>query len=171
METRKRKVRSDKITFSRTDIIKIEKMAGLGLTIKQISSIFNISTDTLQRRAKENSFNLAAALTKGKSELESKLGNKAVELALAGNTSMIKYVLGCRFSWTEKQQIIIEEHESIDKLSDKQVFENSLKELSREELETLDKLSKQFIEFDLKVKNRKKIDTEKTLIQTNSKLS
>lgn len=167
MTRRVRKIRKDKITFNRSDIKKVEKMAGLGLTIKQISSVFDVSSDTLQRRAKENQFNLSASLTKGKSELEMELGNKAVELARAGNTSMLKYVLGCRFSWTEKQQIVIEEQEEIEEESHK-TDKYSLDDLTLEELEELEKLQGGFIVFEEKLQNRlSKIKMENPLNKVN----
>jgi hypothetical protein len=171
MTMRIRKVRSDKITFSRKEIYKIEKMAALGLTLKQISSVFSISPDTLRRRANENDFNLSAALTKGKTELETKLGNKAIELALAGNTSMLKYVLGCRFAWTEKQQITIEEEIPTIEETGKQKFQKSLDDLTHAELVELENLTNGFISFEDKVEKRLKIKNEESSIQDSNKLN
>lgn len=171
MNKRIRKVRSDKITFCPRDIEKIEKMAGIGLSIKQISSIFNISSDTLQRRAKENDFNLTAALTKGKSQLEARLGHKAVELALEGNTSMLKYVLGCKFSWTKKQQIIVEEQKPNDNERGKAAFQKTLDDLTREELEEIEILTQQFMSFEEKVEKRLKLKKDDGNIQGNSQVT
>jgi predicted DNA-binding protein (UPF0251 family) len=101
-----RKERSDKITFDKKDISKIESMAAMGLSLDQIASIFGVSTDTIYRRMNEGNIDLSAALTKGKSKALYKIANKAYKLALEGNTAMIKYFLSCRGGWSEKLQII-----------------------------------------------------------------
>lgn len=88
-----RKTRSDKFQFTESDCKKIEKMASLGLSITQISAIFGISTDTFYRRASEDNIDLSAAITRGRARAILKVSNKAYELAMKGDTSMIKYFL------------------------------------------------------------------------------
>ncbi len=97
-----RKERSDKITFDKKDISKIETMSAMGLSINQIG----ISTDTMYRRMNEGNINLSAALSRGKSKAIYKVAHKAYELAIDGNVAMIKYFLSCRGGWSEKLQII-----------------------------------------------------------------
>jgi IS30 family transposase len=101
-----RKERSDKITFDKKDISKIEYMAAMGLSLDQIASIFGISTDTIYRRVNEGNIDLSAALSRGKSKALYKIAKKAYKIALEGNPSMIKYFLSCRGGWSEKLQII-----------------------------------------------------------------
>lgn len=101
----KRKKRSDKFIFSEIDVKKIEKMASLGLSINQISAIFEISTDTFYRRCKEVDCDLSAAVTRGKAKAICNVAQKAYDLAIQGDTSMIKYYLSSIGGWSEKTQI------------------------------------------------------------------
>lgn len=101
-----RKTRSDKVTFDKKDLVKIESMAAMGLTLDQIASIFGISTDTIYRRVNEGKIDLSAALLRGKSKALYKIANKTYKLASEGNPAMIKYFLSCRGGWSEKLQVI-----------------------------------------------------------------
>lgn len=101
----KRKERADKIKLSAKDLKQIETMAGLGLTQEQISNVLGFSVDTLKRRLRENENDLSALMGRGKTNALTKVAKKAYSLAIAGNTSMIKYFLGCQGGWTEKVQI------------------------------------------------------------------
>ncbi len=154
MNNRVRKVRSDKITFSPDDIDRIEKMAGLGFSVKQISAIFGVSTDTLYRRMKESGSDLSAALTKGRSELEFKLASKAAEQALDGNSGMIKYLLGCCFSWTEKKQIVINQDDQDLENAKRLGQKYNLDDLTDNELDELQKLLEAQTEFEDRVMER-----------------
>ena len=71
-------------------------------------------------------------LTRGKSKALYKIAKKASQLALDGNTSMIKDFLSCRCNWSEKSQITIE----IEKIEDKgpSKTEEALDKMSNEEL-------------------------------------
>lgn len=100
-----RKIRSDKFLFTDCDIKKIEKMAAFGLSIKQISSIFGVSTDTFYRRCSEENIDLSAAVMRGKAKATCKVAQKCFQLAMAGDTSMIKYWLSSVGGWSEKLQI------------------------------------------------------------------
>ena len=136
----KRKCRSDKVQFSNNDISKIEKMAALGLSTAQIASIFEISSDTLYRRLKENNLDLSAALTRGKAKAICKVAQKAFELALAGDRSMIKYYLSTVGGWSEKSQI---KEESIESNYSKAYYnhvQDALDDLSDDELEAVMKI-------------------------------
>jgi hypothetical protein len=101
----KRKTRRDKIQLTAKDLKQIETLAGLGLTQEQISGVLGFSVDTLKRRLRENENDLAALMSRGKTNALSKVAKKAYSLAIAGNTSMIKYFLGCQGGWSEKVQI------------------------------------------------------------------
>lgn len=103
-----RKTRADKISLTESDLDKIEKMASLGLSINQICAILGISTDTFYRRCKESEGKLSATLLKGRSNAILNVSQKAYELALQGDTGMIKYYLSCIAGWSEKTQIMVE---------------------------------------------------------------
>jgi IS30 family transposase len=103
-----RKVRTDKFLITETSLVQIEKLAGLGMNMEQIASVLNISPDTLYRRMKEGEFELSAAILRGRTLANMKVAEKAYELALAGDVSMIKYILSSKAGWTEKSQIIHE---------------------------------------------------------------
>jgi predicted DNA-binding protein (UPF0251 family) len=100
----KRKTRSDKITFDKKQMKTIERLSGIGLNQAQIAHILNVSVDTLQRRVKEGDMDLSAAIHKGKSKAVGKIAEKAYEIALNGNISMIKYYLSAQGGWVEKPQ-------------------------------------------------------------------
>jgi hypothetical protein len=140
-----RKTRSDKVAFDDKDIRKIESMSAMGLSIEQIASIFNISTDTIYRRMKEGNIDLSAALSKGKSKAIYKIANKAYQLALEGSPSMIKYFLSCRGNWSEKSQITVETEQVEDKGPSK--FEQALDKMSDEEFEKVQSLNEEVIKI------------------------
>lgn len=134
-QSKKRKTRSDKFNFTNSDMKKIEKMASLGLSISQISTIFGISTDTFYRRANEANCDLSAAITRGKSKATLAVAQKAYELAIAGDTSMIKYYLSSIAGWSEKSQLKNED-EPLYKDSCSNIQEY-MDELTDEELELI----------------------------------
>ena len=112
-------------------------MAALGLSTTQIASIFGISSDTLYRRLKENNLDLSAAVTRGKAKAICKVAQKAYELALAGDRSMIKYYLSTIGSWSDKPQIKEESIESTYSKAHLNSVQDALDELSDEELEAI----------------------------------
>jgi hypothetical protein len=152
---RKRKTRSDKIEFTDKDINQIEVMAAMGLTNKQLSAWFSMSEDTFYRRLDEKNINLSAALTRGRSKVQFELANKAYELAIAGNTSMLKYVLGCRFNWSDASHISIStsQEESIE-TDRKAERANLINAMTRDELKTCEELWGAVADFEDKVKER-----------------
>lgn len=130
-----RKVRSDKFNFSDIDIKKIEKMASLGLSINQISAIFGISTDTFYRRCQEINCDLSAAVTRGRAKAICNVAQKAYDLAIAGDTSMIKYYLSSMAGWSEKSQLIHEVELPTQRIPD--YVHDALDSLSTEEIRAL----------------------------------
>lgn len=140
-----RRVRKDKFIFSPEDIEKIEHLAALGLSIKQISGVFGVSSDTLYRRCNEGNIDLSAAIEKGRGLAVANVAAKAYQLALDGNTSMIKYVLSCKGGWSDKSQIN-EDDEVIEyKVKDKEepIMRLDIDALSYEQLVKLE----EYIEF------------------------
>lgn len=130
----KRKVRKDKIEFNSEDIIKIETLAGIGLNLSQISSELGIGRETLYRRIREGNEELSEAIYRGRAKAISKIASVAYELALEGDSGMIKYWLSCRGGWSEKSQIILEGGNNpieVSNISDKQ-----LKRMAEEYLTT-----------------------------------
>ncbi len=103
-----RKVRADKFLITEMSLVQIEKLAGLGMSMEQIASVFNVSPDTLYRRMKEGNAELSAAILRGKTLAIQKVAEKAFELALAGDVGMIRYILSAKGGWSEKSQIFHE---------------------------------------------------------------
>jgi predicted DNA-binding protein (UPF0251 family) len=99
---RRRKVRSDKITFTKKEISDIEGFAAIGLTQEQICHVLGVSPDTLQRRVKEGDTRITDAILRGKSLAIGNVAKKAYESAMGGNTAMIKYFLAIHNNWHEK---------------------------------------------------------------------
>lgn len=148
----KRKTRSDKIVFQEPDIKRIENLSALGLTLEEIASVFNVSADTLYRRCKEKDSSLTAALLRGKSRAIIKVAKKAYELAIEGNTSMIKYILSCKGGWIQNTQLTVETKAvELDKQSCSSLsFEQKIKFLNREELKKVSEYNKYVIELEKK---------------------
>lgn len=103
-----RKIRSDRITFSIEELKQIEKMSGLGLTLDQISTVMDCSHDTIRRRINEGDEELSASIIRGRSVAILAVAKRCFELALEGDTGMIKYFLSARGGWSEKTQISLE---------------------------------------------------------------
>ena len=75
----KRKTRKDKIVFSSDQLKMMEKLAGLGLTVKQICYIMGVSPDTIYRRIGEGYEELSSTLQRGKASAISKVAEMAFE--------------------------------------------------------------------------------------------
>lgn len=121
---RKRKTRCDKISISKEQLIVMEKLAGFGLTVKQICHVLGFSPDTVYRRINEGDDEISATLLRGKSASLSKVAEKAFELALNGDSGMIKYILSTQGGWSEKSQITVNGGENpllISNITDKQL--------------------------------------------------
>lgn len=134
---RRRKTRSDKIVLTDEQFEIMEKLAGLGLTIKQICSIIGISHQTLYRRLKEDGIEkISVTLSRGRSVAISKVAAKAFDLALEGDSSMIRYILSTQAGWTEKSQITIEGGENplvVSSISDEQIQRMAREFLAKDE--------------------------------------
>lgn len=134
---RRRKTRSDKIVLTDEQYEIMEKLAGLGLTIKQICSIIGVSHQTLYRRLKEDGIEkISVTLSRGRSVAISKVAAKAFDLALEGDSSMIKYILSTQGGWTEKSQITIEGGENplvVSSISDEQIQRMAREFLAKDE--------------------------------------
>lgn len=131
----KRKTRKDKIVFSSEQLQIMERLAGHGLTVKQICYIMGVSPDTIYRRIAEGCDELSAILQRGKAIAISKVAEVAYELALEGDSGMIKYILSTQAGWTEKSQITIEGGENpllVSNISDSQVKRMAKEFLSEE---------------------------------------
>ena len=130
----KRKTRSDKFLPSNDDVQKIEELAALGLNMEQISSVFNVSADTLYRRCNEGETDLSAAILRGRTRSIQQVAEKAFQLALEGDVGLIKYILSCKGGWTEKSQIF---HEGYSQNINVSVTNESLKQMAEELINSL----------------------------------
>lgn len=84
------------------DAEQVESMAAIGCTVAEIATILGCSSRTLERR-------FVAPIERGRSRLNRSLRRKQVEMALAGNVTMLiwlgKQMLGQR----EKTDAIVRE--------------------------------------------------------------
>ncbi len=69
------------------DIEKLEKYARIGATQQEMSRCLGVSPATLERRLQQPKFR--EALDKGQADLYTSLRTKQVQLALAGNVTML----------------------------------------------------------------------------------
>lgn len=86
------------------DLEKVEEYAGLGLTREEIALSLGISYSTLNRRIKESE-DVDAAMKRGRTKANIKVGNALMKAIEGGNVTAIIFYLKARAGWTEKQQI------------------------------------------------------------------
>lgn len=84
-----------------SDIEKIERLAGYGLTMEQISKVFNKSTDTFERLRKKDP-ELEAAINRGVRKANDAVAQTAYQMAISGKVpAMTMFWLKCRARWKE----------------------------------------------------------------------
>lgn len=76
----------------------VEKLAGIGCPNKEIASIVGCSVDTLDRH-------FADVITKGRENGKTRLRKKQIEVALAGNVSMLIFLGKNMLGQSDKQEI------------------------------------------------------------------
>lgn len=99
-----------RIPLSAQEVKNIEAMAGLGMSMTQISHVLGMSRATLERRMKDSPPELAAkeALDRGRAMAISAVSKTAFEMAKSGKESgMTQFWLQCRANWkkTESKEI------------------------------------------------------------------
>lgn len=88
-------------TIEPKDLSKIATMAGLGLKVPDIAAIFNMSKTTFERRCRENP-SIYEALLKGRAEARIGLTKKAYQTAIAGDTTMLIFLLKTQCGFTDR---------------------------------------------------------------------
>lgn len=138
-----RRIRKDKIIFDSEDNLKVEQLAAFGLNIEEIGSVFGVSSDTLYRRCKEGDIDLSAAIKRGRAKAIYKVAEKAFELAMKGDSGMIKYILSCKGGWVQNSQVNQDNENDelvIQRMNevDRPIMSIDFDSINREELEKLD---------------------------------
>jgi uncharacterized protein (DUF2384 family) len=94
----KRKITNDEIE-------QVERMAGLGLTMDQISRVIGISKDSLERRSNETAA-LKSAISRGRANASLRVMETAYQLATSGECpSMTMFWLKTRCQWQERSSV------------------------------------------------------------------
>ena len=76
----------------------VQQLASIGCSNKEIAAACNCSTDTIER-------NFAAEITKGRENGKTRLRKKQIEVALAGNVTMLIFLGKNMLGQADKQEI------------------------------------------------------------------
>lgn len=82
------------------EIEQIKTMAGLGLTIKEIALVLNVSSRTIDRRIEDNE-EVAIAYKTGRAEAKIKVTEKLFEKIMSGHSASIFFYLKTQCGWRE----------------------------------------------------------------------
>lgn len=82
------------LKLSKNELVELENMAAIGMTQQEISDVKGISVDTLRKYAQ-------AELKRGKSKMLAQVKRKAFELALAGDRTLLIFILKTQAGWRE----------------------------------------------------------------------
>lgn len=93
------------------DIKAVEAMAQIGLSQREICVRLGISEDTLQRRKRSHA-DLAAAFTRGRTNMAFALGSKLYEKAMKGDSRAAIFLLQHRCGWANDEITI--RHDVVD---------------------------------------------------------
>lgn len=78
--------------------LEVEKLASYGLTNKELAEFFHCSTDTLERRFKQQ-------LAKGRNNLRMRLRVKQIQVAMKGNPAMLIFLGKQYLQQTDRNEI------------------------------------------------------------------
>lgn len=128
---RKRKVRSDRITFTTKQIAQIESLSGVGMTVEEIADYMGVSKATFDRRVAEIP-DLKEALRVGRTRAQGAVYRAAYEMATdKKHSDFTKFYMRSRYGWSEKQEIELSGKVGVDPEGS---FLDQLKGMSTEEL-------------------------------------
>lgn len=99
-----------KIKLTDEQIGTIERCAGLGLTIYEISIVLNISRPTLNRKLRDEE-DVRVAYNTGRIKAKLKVTAKLFELIEDGNAAAIFFYLKCQCGWREVAEPQVETRE------------------------------------------------------------
>lgn len=91
------------IILTNEQINLIEKAAGLGLNLDDISYLIGLSPRTLDRRLKDNS-QAREAYDSGRAKARLKVSEKLFDLIERGEPAAIFFYLKCQAGWREKDK-------------------------------------------------------------------
>lgn len=101
-----------KIILSEKQLIEITRLAGIGLTIKQISYILNLKERTLTRRLSDTE-EVREAYEKGKTLADQKVLKALFRKIEEGNVACILFYLKTRCNWRETDKVETKEEGKI----------------------------------------------------------
>ena len=87
------------------ELKQVEKMAGIGLSIRDIGNIIGVSKSTMERRMKDQP-EVAEAVERGRSSALGQVAKTAFQLAVSGQCpTMTIFWLKCRGGWSETDAV------------------------------------------------------------------
>jgi hypothetical protein len=86
------------------DLKEVEFLAETGLTYVQIAAKLGISTDTLERRRKENAA-FAEAINRGRAKGVASVSNALYTNALSGNVAAQIFIMKCVGGWKSSERV------------------------------------------------------------------
>lgn len=92
------------IVLNKDQIETIERAAGLGLTLNDISYLIGISPRTLDRRLIDDD-RAKEAYEAGRAKAKLKVTEKLFDLIEKGETAAILFYLKCQCGWREKDRV------------------------------------------------------------------
>ena len=96
--------RSDKILLTPHEIEQCEKLAGLGMSIREMGHIIGVSKSTMERRQHDQP-ELSEAIERGRAKASAAVRNTAFKMATSGrHAAMTIFWLKCRDQWREASE-------------------------------------------------------------------
>lgn len=89
----------------------IERMAGLGSTLRDIAYVLDVSKSTLERWLEDET--VRAHYEKGRAIAKEKIARKLWDKAMEGDTASLIFWLKAQAGWTDKPQPLPEERDNI----------------------------------------------------------
>jgi len=128
----KRKVKNSKIVLTKKQLVQLETLSGIGLTIQEIADYLGMSKATLDRRVSEYP-EVAESLRVGRSRAQSNVYKAAYDMATdKKHADFTKFYLRSRYNWNEKQEV--ELSGQVVTMTPEQKFLETLKGMSKDEL-------------------------------------
>jgi len=96
-----------KPVLTKEQIVHLENMAHVGLTIEQMAPLLDLTPRTLERMLEQNP-EYSGALKKGRSKAIFQVGKSAYQQAVSGKVpAMTMFYLKCRAGWKEHHAVEI----------------------------------------------------------------
>jgi IS30 family transposase len=96
---------TEKRLLDARELEQVEKLSGLGMSVRQIGYVIGVSKSTMERRIKDQP-ELAEALEKGRAMAIANVSKTAYQLATSGkHPVMTIFFLKCRAGWSETDAV------------------------------------------------------------------